>query len=135
MSDIKVASAFPPPTMPLDGPVTPAHLIRPTSGAIISLSDRSHSDIKHKLELRLADTKARLLSVGKIGESLIKQQEDLTERIKELDAQPSDDEIQPELHSKLADLENGFREVERESAKFVKTVPFLGKVCALERQH
>jgi len=121
--------------MPLDGPVTPAHLIRPTSGAIISLSDRSHSDIKHKLELRLADTKARLLSVGKIGESLIKQQEDLTERIKELDAQPSDDEIQPELHSKLADLENGFREVERESAKFVKTVPFLGKVCALERQH
>jgi hypothetical protein len=126
MSDVQVSAP-----LPLDSsPITPAHQIRSTTAAaaVISLSDRSHSDIKRKLELRLADTKARLLSVGKVGESLIKQQDELTERIKELDQHPDGDEIQPELRSKLADLENGFREVERESAKFVKTIPFLGKV-------
>jgi hypothetical protein len=33
------------------------------------------------------------------------------------------------LRSKLADLENGFKEIERESAKaFAKSIPFLGKV-------
>lgn len=85
--------------------------------------------------MRLADTKARLLSVGKVGESLIKQQDDLMERIKDLEAQPADDEIQPELRSKLADLETGFKEVERESAKFIKPVPFLGKVDVHQYQY
>lgn len=59
----------------------------------------------------------------------MKQERELCERISEMEAQSLDDEIRPELRSKLADLENGFKEVERESAKaFSKTVPFLGKV-------
>jgi hypothetical protein len=93
------------------------------------MSDRSPLDIKRKLELRLADTKAKMYNIGRLGESLVKQEKELQDRIQEMDAQPQDDEIRPELRSKLADLETGFKEIERESAKaFTKTIPFLGKV-------
>jgi hypothetical protein len=68
-------------------------------------------------------------NIGKLGESLVKQERELNDRIKEMDMQSHEDEIRPELRSKLADLENGFKEIERESAKaFTKTIPFLGKV-------
>lgn len=134
MSDSKVSSAYPTiiPTDPTT-PVTPHHQIRSASGvSVLSMSDRSHSDIKRKLELRLADTKAKMYNIGRLGESLVKQEQELNDRIKEIDTHPNDDEIRPELRSKLADLENGFKEIERESAKaFAKTIPFLGKVLSL----
>src|SRR5271167_4499118 len=136
MSDPKVSSAHPT-IMPSDPttPVTPHHQIRSATGlSALSTTDRSHSDIKRKLELRLADTKAKMQNIGRLGQSLVKQEQELNDRIKEMDSHPSDDEIRPELRSKLADLENGFKEIERESAKaFAKTVPFLGKVVSLIR--
>lgn len=96
------------------------------------MSDRSHSDVKRKLEQRLADTKTKMYNIGKLGESLVKQEKELNERIKEIEAHSQEDEIRPELRSKLADLENGFKEIERESAKaFTKSTPFLGKVCEI----
>jgi CRISPR/Cas system type I-B associated protein Csh2 (Cas7 group RAMP superfamily) len=132
MSDIKVSSAYPT-NIPMDpaAPVTPHHQIRSTSIGVsaLSMSDRSHSDIKRKLEQRLADTKAKMYNIGRLGESLVQQEQELNDRIRELGTQSNDDEIKPELRSKLADLESGFKEVERESAKaFAKTIPFLGKV-------
>jgi hypothetical protein len=132
MSDVKVSSAYPT-NIPRDTttPVTPHHQIRSTTAvvSVLSMSDRSHSDVKRKLEHRLADTKAIMYNIGRLGESLVKQERELNDRIKEMDSQPQDDEIRPELRSKLADLENGFKEIERESAKaFAKTTPFLGKV-------
>lgn len=72
-----------------------------------------------------------MYSVGKLGESLVKQEMELNDRIKEMElqSQNNDDEIRPELRVKLTDLENGFKEIEKESAKaFSKTIPFLGKV-------
>jgi len=143
MSDIKVSSAYPSAgvtttdqttttTAATATPVTPHYQIRSTSStgvSLHSLSDRSPADIKRKLEQRLADTKTKMYNIGRLGESLVKQEQELNDRIKEIDSHPQEDEIRPELRSKLADLENGFKEVERESAKaFTKSMPFLGKV-------
>jgi hypothetical protein len=132
MSEVKVSSAYPATIIPIESttPVTPHHQIRPSYGvSVLSMSDRSHSDVRRKLEQRLAETTAKMYKIGRLGESLVKQEQELNDRIKEIDSHPADDEIKPELRSKLADLENGFKEIERESAKaFAKTVPFLGKV-------
>jgi hypothetical protein len=135
MSDIKVSSTLPT-AIPMDPatPVTPHHQIRSTSTgpSVVSMSDRSASDVKRKLEQRLADTRTKKYNIGKLGESLVKQEQELIDRIKEMDSQSQEDEIKPELRSKLADLENGFKEIERESAKaLTKTTLFLGKVCSL----
>lgn len=130
MSDIKVSS--PRHTSPDPAaPVTPHHQIRSTSvgSSHISMSDRSPAEIKRKLEQRLADTKTKMYNIGRLGESLVKQEKELNERIKELEIQAQDEELRPELRSKLSELESGFKEIERESAKaFSKTIPFLGKV-------
>ena len=140
MSDLKVSSGYPP-AMSTDNqtpatPVTPHHQIRsPSTGfssAYITMSDRSYSDIIRKLEQRRADTQTKMYNIGKLGESLVKQEKELNERIREIEAHSQDDEIRPELRSKLADLENGFKEIERESAKaFTKSTLFLGKVCEI----
>src|ERR1700738_4580754 len=127
MSDIKVSSLYSP-SEPVT-PVTPYQQTRPTpiGPSFTSMSDRSPLDIKRKLEQRLADTKTKMYNIGRLGESLVKQAKELPDRIQEMDSQSQDDEIRPELRSKLADLENGFKEIERESAKaFTKTIPFLG---------
>src|SRR2546423_14088001 len=140
MSDVKVSSGHSPVTtadhQTPATPVTPHHQIRsPSTGfssAYITMSDRSHLEIKRKLEQRLADTKTKMYNIGRLGESLVKQEKELNERIKEIEGHSLDDEIRPELRSKLADLENGFKEIERESAKaFTKSTPFLGKVCKI----
>lgn len=139
MSDIKVSTSYTSTMDPTSPPVTPHHQIRSTSTNLLSpsssaystsaMSDRSPADIKRKLEARLLDTKNKMHNIGKLGESLVKQERELNDRIKEMDMQSHEDEIRPELRSKLADLENGFKEIERESAKaFTKTIPFLGKV-------
>lgn len=132
MSEIEVSSTDPT-AIPMDPttPVTPHHQVRSASTglSVVSMSDRSASEVKKKLELRLADTRAKKHNIGRLGESLVKQEQELIDRIKEMDAQSQEDEIKPELRSKLADLENGFKEIERESAKaFSKTTLFLGKV-------
>lgn len=93
------------------------------------MTDRSPADIKRKLEQRLADTKSKMYNIGRLGESLVKQEQELNDRIKEMELHSHEEEIRPELRSKLAELENGFKEIERESAKaFMKTIPFLSKV-------
>ena len=135
MSEVQVSTSYIP-TIPADPitPVTPQHQIRSISAgsSFFSMSDRSASDVKQKLEQRLADTKQKMHNIGRLGESLLKQEKELNDRIKEMDSQSQNDEIKPELRSKLADLENGFKEIERESAKaFSKTGPFLGKVNSL----
>jgi len=77
-----------------------------------------------------------MYNIGRLGESLVKQEQELNDRIKEVDSHPQEDEIRPELRSKLADLENGFKEVERESVKaFAKSIPFLGKVCSRQKKN
>jgi len=119
-------------------PVTPVNQIRSFSSgtSTSSMSDQSASEIKRKLELRLADTKTKMYNIGKLGESLVKQEKELSDRIREMESgMQGDDEIRHELRSKLAELESGFKEIERESAKvFAKTVPFFGKVQCLFSQ-
>lgn len=114
-------------------PITPQQQIlrsTPTqSASIVTMTDRSPADIKRKLEQRLADTKSKMYNIGRLGESLVKQEQELNDRIKEMELHSHEEEIRPELRSKLAELENGFKEIERESAKaFMKTIPFLSKV-------
>ena len=157
MSDVQVSSNIPPTRPPgaaqhntaitpatatSVSPMTPHHQIRsstfghftptglPSSpSSTITLSDVSPADIKRKLEQRLADTKVKMYNIGRLGESLVDKERELTERIKEMESQCQGEDVRPELRSKLVELENGFREIERESAKaFSKTLPFLGKV-------
>jgi hypothetical protein len=133
MSEIKVSSSNNQQVEQLSVPLTPQQQILRSppnqSGGPLSMYDRSPSDVKHKLEQRLADTKAKMYNIGKLGESLVKQEQDLADRIREIELHSHDEEIRPDLRSKLAELENGFKEIERETAKaFMKTIPFLGKV-------
>jgi len=133
MADIDVPSPYRPQAELPFLPATPQEqILRSTpsqSASFIAMSDRSPADIKRKLELRLADTKTKMYNIGKLGESLVKQEQELNHRIREMETHSQEEEIRPELRSKLVELENGFKEIERESAKvFMKTIPFLGKV-------
>jgi len=42
-----------------------------------------------------------MYNIGRLGESLVKQEKELNERIKEIESHSQDDEIRPELRSKL----------------------------------
>lgn len=135
MSEFIVSSPYTQPTEPQALPVTPQQQIfrsTPVSGSShVIMSERSPAEITRKLEQRLADTKTKMYNIGRLGESLVKQEQELNERIREIELHSQEGEIKPELRSKLAELENGFKEIERESAKaFMKTIPFLGKVSS-----
>jgi hypothetical protein len=107
--------------MPADPstPVTPQHQMRSPSTApsSIAMADRSAPEIRRKLEHRLQDTQTKMFNIGKLGESLVKQEQELKDRIQEMEAQSQDEEVAPEIRSKLDELETGFKEIERESAK------------------
>lgn len=73
-----------------------------------------------------------MYDIGRLGEFHVQQEQALNDRIRELDTQSNDGEIKPELRSKLEDLQNGFKQVERQSAKaFAKTMPCLGNIQVL----
>ncbi|KAF8418950.1 hypothetical protein EV426DRAFT_577225 [Tirmania nivea] len=78
----------------------------------------SPTQLKRTLIARLEDVQKRLQAAGQLGESLVRQQRELQEKIKEVEAEAAKGgEISPELREKLTALEKEYNEVHKESTR------------------
>lgn len=78
----------------------------------------SPTQLKRALIARLEDVQKRLQEAGQLGESLVRQQKELQEKIKEVEAEAAKGgEISPELRQKLTALEKEYNEVHKESTR------------------
>lgn len=80
-------------------------------------SGGSPASAKRVLEAHLADTERRMEEAGKLGTALVQQRQELTERLKEVELLEAEEELSPDLKSKLVSLEKDFNEVARETAR------------------
>ncbi|KAI9874384.1 MAG: hypothetical protein M1823_007697, partial [Watsoniomyces obsoletus] len=76
----------------------------------------SPAQAKRTLEAHLQETERRLRETQKLGTSLLEQQNELTERLKELEQQPDEPEVSGELRTRLVQLEKEHDDVGREIA-------------------
>lgn len=83
---------------------------------LYSLNAASPAQAKRALEAHLAETERRLEEASKLGTTLIEQQRELEDKLKEVE-QHDEGEIGPDLRRKLADLEREYNEIGRESAR------------------
>ncbi|CAL3973067.1 unnamed protein product [Diplocarpon coronariae] len=77
----------------------------------------SPDQIKRVLESHLAETGRRIQEASRLGITLVQQQKDLAERLKDVEKQQSAGDISPELRQKLVEVEKEYNEVGRESAR------------------
>jgi hypothetical protein len=77
----------------------------------------SPEQAKRALEAHLAETERRIQEASKLGITLVQQQKELSERLKEVEKQQSDGDITPELRQRLEEIEREYNEVGRESAR------------------
>ncbi|EON64472.1 hypothetical protein W97_03704 [Coniosporium apollinis CBS 100218] len=80
-------------------------------------SSGSPSQTKRALEAHLAETERRLQEASQLGTVLVQQRRELSDKLKEVETQQTENEIGPELRQKLVDLEKEFNEVGRETAR------------------
>ncbi|KAK5064641.1 hypothetical protein LTR84_000475 [Exophiala bonariae] len=99
----------------------PAHAHRYSAlidpDAITLGASTSPSQVKRSLEAHITETERRLQDTQKLGQSLLQQQADLQEKLREVDQQQGDAEISPELRRRLADLEKEHNDVGKEIAR------------------
>lgn len=84
---------------------------------LFNLNASSPAQAKRALEAHLAETERRLEEASKLGTALIEQQQALTDRLKEVEQQQDEGEMGPELRQRLADLEQEYNEIGRETAR------------------
>ncbi|KAF7713022.1 Uncharacterized protein PECH_003831 [Penicillium ucsense] len=84
---------------------------------LFNLNSSSPAQAKRALEAHLAETERRLEEASKLGTALIEQQQALTDRLKEVEQQQDEGEMGPELRQRLADLEQEYNEIGRETAR------------------
>ncbi|OAP61072.1 hypothetical protein AYL99_03273 [Fonsecaea erecta] len=77
----------------------------------------SPSQVKRSLIAHLAETERRLHDAQKLGESLLLQQSELNDKLREVEEQQGEAEITPELRQRLADLEKEHNDVGKEIAR------------------
>lgn len=77
----------------------------------------SPSQVKRTLEAHLSETERRLQDTQKLGKSLLQQQSELADRLREVEQQQNEAEISPELRQRLVELEKEHNEVGREIAR------------------
>ena len=79
--------------------------------------DSSPAQAKRALEAHLADTDRRIQEASNLGNTLVQQRVNLSERLREVAAQDEGGKVTPELRQKLIDIEREYNEVGRQSAK------------------
>ena len=82
-----------------------------------SQSSASPAAAKRALEAHIIDTDRRLKEAGELGQALVRQRDELFERLKEVEQQKGEREIGPELRQKLTEVEREYNELGRESAR------------------
>lgn len=80
-------------------------------------SETSPEQVKRALEAHLAETERRIQEASRLGTTLVDQRSQLSERLKEVDKQQTEEDITPELRQKLIEIEQEYNEVGRESAR------------------
>jgi hypothetical protein len=94
------------------------------SPPILTRPATSPDQLKRTLQAHLAETRRRLDGAGQLGRDLVKQEEEIEARLKELEE--SGGRIDPELKRKLAELEKEYNEVGRETARALLTNKIMG---------
>lgn len=120
-------------------PSDPNYSALPTLG-----QTTSPEQVKAQLQQHLAETEKRIEAAGRLGTSLVKQQQELAERLREVEeqGQNGNGEISEELTRKLMDIEREFENAGRDSNRILasksrQTSGEMGvhayepKVCAL----
>jgi hypothetical protein len=103
---------------------------------LFSLPNSSPATVRKTLEVHEEELQRRIQLVAKLGESLMRQQNELRERLREVGEEnydESDEEatIDPNLKAKLADLERSYNDVERESARaFLSVKPVAANISS-----
>jgi hypothetical protein len=77
----------------------------------------SAEQAKRAIEAHLADTERRMEEAGKLGNALLLQQKELTDRLKEVEQLQAEGELTPELRQRLTEIEKEYNEVARETAR------------------
>jgi hypothetical protein len=77
----------------------------------------SPSQARRTIQAHLAETERRLQDTHKLGTTLLQQQTELTEKLKEVDEQPDDTELPAELKQRLLDLGKEHDDVGKEIAR------------------
>ncbi|KAA8900557.1 hypothetical protein FN846DRAFT_892067 [Sphaerosporella brunnea] len=114
----------------MDDPfTTPKHVREPPaldfdSPPILTRPNTSPEQLKRTLQAHLAETRKRLDGAGQLGRDLVKQEEEIEARLKELEE--CGGRIDPELKRKLAELEKEYNEVGRETARALLTNKIMG---------
>lgn len=72
---------------------------------------------KRALLAYLEETERRIQHASELGQNLVKSHKNLEDRLKELEQQPAEDDIGPELRERLAEIEKEYHEVGRETAR------------------
>ena len=86
--------------------------------------DTSPAQAKRALEAHLADTDRRIQETSNLGNTLVQQRVNLSNRLREVASQDQGGNITSELQQKLIDIEREYNEVGRQSAKnFLGTKP------------
>ncbi|ORY67533.1 uncharacterized protein BCR38DRAFT_159703 [Pseudomassariella vexata] len=77
----------------------------------------SPAQAKRALEAHLAETTRRMAEAGKLGQALVAQEEELRQRLEEVEQMEQEGELSQDLRQKLAAVEKDYNDVARESAK------------------
>src|SRR5271154_691434 len=67
--------------------------------------------LKRTIQAHLSETDRRLEETQRLGTSLLHQQQELSEKLKELENNPDDAEITPELRTRLAEIESEYNDL------------------------
>src|SRR5947207_8602326 len=102
--------------------VTPGALSHRYSSVLDAdtLSLASHSSprqLKRTLQAHLSETNRRLQDTQRLGTSLLQQQQELSQRLKDVETQEDEAEVSPELRKRLAEIEKEHNDIGREIAK------------------
>ncbi|KAL5629005.1 hypothetical protein BROUX41_002396 [Berkeleyomyces rouxiae] len=77
----------------------------------------SPAHARRALEAHLADTERRLEETGRLGTQLVQQRQDVLDQLHRVDELGHDDELTPQLRTKLNDIEKEFNDVVRETSR------------------
>jgi Meiotic cell cortex C-terminal pleckstrin homology len=77
----------------------------------------SPSQARRTIQVHLAETERRLHETHKLGTTLLQQQNELTEKLREVEQQPDDTELPAELKQRLVDLSKEHDDVGKEIAR------------------
>lgn len=77
----------------------------------------SPEQAKRALEAHLAETERRIQDTSRLGTRLVRERQDLADRLKEVEKQQTDSELTPELRQKIIEIEKEYNELGRETAR------------------